>query len=294
MNIFKSPKKNKAVNFLKQPYPFYYSGEALWIICGLLFILSLLFNYYFEPFEVNVQEHKMDFFWISFIHALVPVLVLFSLSLFLKPTNTEETWVIKKEISFVLIFVTTVGLAQFLIRDIIYDNAYNWSFRYLYEEIRNTFLVGTLFILILVPLNFNRLNYKNNKNANALNTAQELLGPIANARIVITTKLKNESLHLDINNLLFVKAEGNYVELYLKDHKPNKVILRMTIKELASILRQYTNIVKTHRSYLVNKCHIINIAGNAQGFKLQLNYTDEIIPVSRNMIHKFNEEMKNN
>jgi len=292
MNIIKSSIKNKVSAFLTQPYPFYFSGKSLWIISGLVFVMSLFFNYLFEPFEVYVPEHKMDFFWISFIHAIVPIIILFILSLFFKVANAEEKWTIIKEFGFVFIFMIAVGFVQFLIRDIIYNNPDNWSFKYLYEEIRNTFLVGTLFVSILVPLNFNRLNSKNSKNANVLNTSHYLLEPIENSKISITTNLKNEKLQFDINNLLFAKADGNYVELFLKEEKVNKVLKRITIKELESVLKPYSNIIKTHRSYLVNIYHIKNVSGNAQGYKLQLNNFDETIPVSRNMITNFNARMK--
>jgi len=294
MNIVALSVKNKVSIFLSQPYPFYYNGRTLWIISGLLFVMSLFFNYLFEPFEVYVPEHKMDFFWISFIHAIIPILILLLLSLFLKLRGTEEKWIIKREIGFVLLFIIIIGFTQFLIRDIIYDNPNNWSFRYLYEEIRNTFLVGTLFVLILVPLNFNRLNSKNIKNARLLNASHDLLEPIENSKILIRTKLKNENLQLDINNLLFAKADGNYVELCLNEIEANKIILRITLKEFESILKPYSNIIKTHRSYLVNMYHIKNVTGNAQGYKLQLNNFDKTIPVSRNMITNFNAKMKSN
>jgi len=292
MNIIKSSIKNKVSAFLRQPYPFYFSGKSLCIISGLLFVMSLFFNYIFEPFEVYAPEHKMDFFWISFIHAIIPIIILFILPLFFKVSNAAENWTIIKEIGFIFIFMIAVGFVQFLIRDVIYDNPDNWSFKYLYEEIRNTFLIGTLFVSILVPLNFNRLNSKNIKNANVLNTSYGLLEPIENSKISITTNLKNESLQFDVNSFLFARAEGNYVELFLKEKKVAKVLKRITIKELESVLKPYSNIIKTHRSYLVNIYHIKNVSGNAQGYKLQLNNFDETIPVSRNMITNFNTRMK--
>lgn len=284
--------ENKFSDFLSQPYPFYYSGRTLWIISGLLFTMTLFFNYLFEPFEVYIPEHKMDFFWISFIHASVSVLVLLLISLFFKFGKTEEKWIVKKEFIFILCLMVFIGIAQFLIRDIIYDNPNNWSFRYLYEEIRNTFLEGILFIFILVPLNFSRLYSKNRSQANILNDAPVVFQPLDHSKIVITTKLKNENLQLDINQLLFAKAEGNYVELCLKGAKVHKVILRITLKELEAILKPYENIIKTHRSYLVNMHHIKNVTGNAQGYRLQLHDFDDMVPVSRYMINDFNLKLK--
>lgn len=236
----------------------------------------------------------MDFFWISFIHASVSAMMLFLTSLFFKFGKTEEKWIVKKECIFILSLMVFIGVAQFLIRDIIYDNPNNWSFRYLYEEIRNTFLEGILFIFILVPLNFSRLYSKNMNDANELNDAYVVFKPMTNSKIVITTKLKNENLQLDINQLLFAKAEGNYVELCLKDAKVFKVIIRITLKELEAILKPYDNIIKTHRSYLVNRHHIKNVTGNAQGYRLELHDFDEMVPVSRYMINDFNLKLKSN
>ncbi len=279
--------------FLKNPYPLYYNGKSLWVISGLLFIMSLFFTYFFEPFDVYTPEHRMNFFWISFIHALLPALLLLLVSLFVFAPEAEEKWTIGKEIRFVFLFILLVGFAQFLIRDIIYDNPNNWSFRYLYEEIRNTILVGALFVLILVPLNFNRLNAKNSKKASVLNASHDLLKPLENSEILIKTNLKNENLQFDVNSLLFVRADGNYVELFLTGDKIKKVLKRITIKELEVVLKPYSHIIKTHRSYLVNIRHIKNVTGNAQGYKLKLNNFDDTVPVSRNMIASFNARIKN-
>jgi len=292
MNINTTSNKIRISNFLLQPYPFYYKGKELVIISSLLFIMSLFFNYFFEPFEVYVPEHKMDFFWISFIHAIIPINILLILSLFLKVANAEENWIIRKEIFFVFIFMLAVGFVQFLIRDIIYDNADNWSLRYLFEEIRNTFLVGILFVTILVPLNFNRLYSKNTNNANVLNDSYNLIKQIENPKIIVNTKIESENFQLDISSFLFAKADGNYVELYLQVEKINKILKRITIKELELVLKPYSNIIKTHRSFLVNLHHIENITGNAQGYKLRLKDVDEVIPVSRNMITNFNARVK--
>jgi len=292
MNKNQSSIKTLTSNFLLQPYPFYYKGKELVIISSLLFIMSLFFNYFFEPFEVYVPEHKMDFFWISFIHAIIPINILIILSLLLRVANAEENWIIRKEIFFVFIFMLAVGFVQFLIRDIIYDNADNWSIRYLIEEIRNTFLVGMLFVTILVPLNFNRLYSKNSNNANVLNDSYNLLKQIENPKIIVNIKIESENFQLDISSFLFAKAGGNYVELYFKVEKINKILKRITIKELELVLKPYSNIIKTHRSFLVNLHHVENITGNAQGYKLRLKDLDEVIPVSRNMITNFNARVK--
>jgi len=283
--------KNKISNFLKQPYPFYYRGKELFLIAGLIFVMSLFFNYFFQPFDVYIPEHKMNYFLISLIHSSSPFVILLMLSAVNINPSIEENWCISKEIGFILLYLLLVGLAQFLIRDLIYDNPNNWSLRYLVEEIRNTILVGILFISILVPLNFNRLYAKNIMGASNLKTHHSSVKSDVNSSILIKTQLKGENLQLDVNNLLFAKAEGNYVELFVKDEIKRKVLKRITIKELESVLKPYPNIFKTHRSYLVNLDHIKNVTGNAQGYKLQLDNIMQKIPVSRNRITKFNKSL---
>lgn len=252
--------------------------------------MTLFFNYFFEPFEVYFPEHKMNFFWICFVHSCVAAIVIFSFSLFKISQKTEENWNVGKEILLIATILLTIGMCQFLIRDVIYNNPNNWSWRYFYEEIRNTFLEGILFLMVLVPLNFRKLSTKYIKNASLINDSEVLIKPTSHSKTII----KIDDLKLNTNNLLFAKADGNYVELYLNEKAIiSKVLKRITIKELESILEPYTNIIKTHRSYLVNLYQIERVIGNAQGYKLLLKNYDEKIPVSRNMIPDFDARMKN-
>ncbi|MCX2680485.1 LytTR family DNA-binding domain-containing protein [Galbibacter sp. EGI 63066] len=221
------------------------------------------------------------------IHSLTPAIVLYLLSIVGKVFRLEDRWNVGKEAILIFFFFLIVGLIQFLIRDIIYDNANNWSWDYLFEEIRNTFLVGLLFITILIPINFARLNTKNTNSANTLNNN------IKNNPHVIkraNNNIKINDLELDINQFMFAKSEGNYLEIYLYKRNPNKVLIRTTLKNVETLLKTYPNIIKTHRSYLVNYNYIEKINGNAQGYQLHIN--KYIVPVSRNMITNFNLSMK--
>lgn len=278
--------------FLKQPYPFYYQGKSLWVICAIIFFMSWTFNYFFEPFEVYVPEHKMDFFWISFLHALVGPIVLIIFSRIVAEPNIEEHWKVKHEIILISIGLLFVGIGAFLIRDIIYDNPNNWSFQYFFEEIRNTFMVGILFVSIIVPLNFTILNSRHIKTAHLLNKNHDSFEPIINETIELQTNLKGDGFAFDVNNFLFAKAEGNYVEFYLKDEQVNRIVKRITMKDLEVALNTYPNIFKTHRSFIVNLTQINRVSGNAQGYKLYLNDVDTIVPVSRNLIQSFDAKMK--
>lgn len=280
--------KNSSISrFLRQPYPFYYEGRTYLYILGILFLMGLSFNYFFRPFDVNPGEHKMSYFLISLIHTLTAVFVFVLLFLFLRwSPKLTYNWNVKKEIITLGVFLLIVGLGQFLIRDIIYDNPYNWSLRYLFEEVRNTFLVGILFIAILVPANFNWLYYKNNLRANTLrpkNTDED-----GSRKIFVKTHLKSDNFYLESREFVFAKSEGNYVEIgLLKDGKNQKLLKRISIKDLENQLASIHHIARTHRSYLVNLQFVTEVRGNAQGYRLILQNSEEVIAVSRNMIPSF-------
>jgi DNA-binding LytR/AlgR family response regulator len=102
--------------------------------------------------------------------------------------------------------------------------------------------------------------------------------------------IKINDLELDLEQFMFAKSEGNYLEIYLNKQNPNKVLIRITLKNFEALLKTYPNIIKTHRSYLVNSNCIEKLKGNAQGYQLHIN--KYIVPVSRNMIANFNLRMK--
>ena len=282
---------DKLQRFLSQPYPFYFEGKTFYTLFVLVFLMSLGFNYFFEPFNVYVPEHKMSYFLISLVHAVVTVIVFFIMFLCLKllPKQVEK-WNVSKEILFLSSFLILVGIGQFLIRDFIYDNPNNWSWTYFIEEIRNTFLVGILFVAILVPLNFNHLYRKNQNRASSLSPRTK---KSENSQIYIVTDVKGDDFDLDITHFLYAKADRNYAEIFIQTADGiDKKLKRISIKNLESQLDPYGNVIRTHRSYMVNLNHIVKINGNAQGYKLDLNAPGNAVPVSRSYIPKLEESLK--
>ena len=278
-------------NFLNRPYPYYFEGRDFWILLLIIGTMSIAFQYFFQPFEVNPREHKMPFFWITVMHTLVALLILILASLIIKWTQVQtESWTVWKDILFLGLFFLIVGIAQFLIRDIIYDNPNNWSLRYFSEEIRNTFLIGMLFAMILVPLNQNRLYQRNVARASGLRSNS--IKPVQTHTLHIHTKLKQDNFELDPSQLLFAKADRNYVEIHLLENRQRKKALkRMSLRSLEQQLKPISHIVKTHRSYLVNLHYLESVSGNAQGYQLKMKHLDIPIMVSRALIPSFEKRL---
>ena len=275
------------LKLLKQPYPYYYQQNDLIRITSGVFLIGFSFIYFFEPFNVEVQEHRMGYFWISLIHsglATLEVFLFFSVLNLLK--IKEEKWTVSREIFALALVLLLIGLGSFLIRDLIYDNPNNWSMNYLLEEIRNAFLIGLLLVFILVPLNFSRIYRKNVQKAAAFEPDTESdRSPMPQRSLEIEAGVRSDNFTLDLENLLLAKAEGNYVEFYYANGQ--KELKRLKMKELELQLQEFPWIMKTHRSYIVNTRKISKVTGNAQGYQLSLLESTQSVPVSRGMIAAF-------
>lgn len=279
----------KIKDYLKRPYPYYYAGwDKLLLILVAVALLSFSFSYFFEPFEVNRSEHKFNYLWICLIHALTPFgIALVYFRILDSAQRDERHWTLGKEALHLTVVLLLIGIGSFLIRDIIYDKPDNWSLRYFWEEIRNTFLVGTLLLTIMLPLNLERLLLKYQSAAGQLsfkgtNRYNEL-------SVFIKTPIASESFELNLSSFLYAKVDGNYTEIYCQENDVVKqILLRLSLKELRQQLSDFPFVFETHRSYLVNIHHIKTVLGNAQGYLISFEGSSFRVPVSRSKISKFN------
>ena len=282
-------------NILKTPYPFYFRGRTLWQFALVIFVLAFLFNYFFTPFNVNPAEQKMDYFWISVIHSATPIAVLLLMYPFVHfSPGIEDNWTIGKDILFLSVFLLLIGIGQFLLRDVIYDNPNNWSWGYLREEIGNTFLVGILLVSLIISVNFNRLNAKYMKEARLLERNRIMKQTESDHSVIpIETQVKMDNFRLEVDKFLYAKAEGNYIMLRMQgEQTPDRVLKRISISDFEKQVRPSEQIIRTHRSYIINLTHLKEVKGNAQGYRLNLEHVDGEIPVSRNMIPAFESRLK--
>lgn len=91
---------------------------------------------------------------------------------------------------------------------------------------------------------------------------------------------KNEMLSLQKDDLLFVKAIENYVEICFID-KHQKIISKTFRQTLSNVGQQLPFLAQCHRSYLVNLSSVQEIVGNSQGAKIIFKAGDKEIPLSK-------------
>lgn len=276
--------------FLNRPYPFYFEGKKLFEIASMIFLIGLFFNYLLQPFDVNPDEQKMSYFWICLIHSSTPIVVILVLAVVYRffPRTTDD-WKIKNEFVFVFFLVLFTGIGQFLLREVVYHNPLNWSWRYFKEELANTFIAGLFLMPIIFSINLNRQQIKNQQKANQISAAIVDLRELQpSSEVSIETEVKSERFTFDSNSFIYAKAEGNYADIYLKsEDKISKLTKRIALKKLETQLADFPFIIKTHRSVLLNLNYIDSVSGNAQGYKVTLKDCPEAVAVSRNYIQSF-------
>jgi DNA-binding LytR/AlgR family response regulator len=87
--------------------------------------------------------------------------------------------------------------------------------------------------------------------------------------------IKKDSFYtkVKIDNILFIRSEGNYLEIVTNDHK--KFLIRSSIKHFLSCLPE-KKFLRIHNSYVININYVTKIN------HLNVFVNDHMIPISRN------------
>ncbi|MBP5799043.1 MAG: LytTR family transcriptional regulator DNA-binding domain-containing protein [Prevotella sp.] len=100
----------------------------------------------------------------------------------------------------------------------------------------------------------------------------------------------NEHVTLDILNLLYIEAVGNYVKVcQLQDDEAHTNMLRATMKQMEDKLQTYPMIVRCHRAFMVNLGQVEQISYNSRAMQLVMRHSNDAIPVSRSNVNKLKE-----
>ena len=103
----------------------------------------------------------------------------------------------------------------------------------------------------------------------------------------------NEHVNLEISDLLYIEAVGNYVKVcQLQDNEAHTTMLRATMKQMEDALQAFPMIVRCHRAFMVNLSQVEQISSNSRAMQLAMRHSHDAIPVSRSNINKLKELLK--
>lgn len=282
---------------LRSPYPYEPSaGSALLYgaACGL-FVFA--FFYVFEPFGFNLvaaAQRRLIFAGYALVTCLAIVANDRLLPRLFPRGFREAEWSLGRQILFMswVTLVIALGCYGFTI----------WMFRDLGllapplpRIVLFTFLIAVFPITVINLVNYLRLLRGNERvvreaNRHLENPAPESRsrGPEAASYVELIAENDRDSLRLACSDLLYIKAEENYVQVHHKGGKPGRVLLRSSLTRIERQLRPHApRFFRCHRAHIVNTAQIVKVDGNAQGLRLSLRDTPDTVPVARRYVAEF-------
>lgn len=247
---------------------------AVGLILGIFlsFVIIVL-----EPFDTDQfhSDHKLlvlSIFGILIFIAFVIYGILENFWYF----RVRKVWRISHEIISTILFFLFSGSILFLYNGLVINQqSYSIGSHLLYLR---------TIVLAMIPVFAPLMIYLRQKFG-------ERIVPLSDNLVILVGENKNEVLQLNREDLLFVKAIENYVEITFTDEHKN--VRSLTFRQtLSNVWQQIPFLEKCHRSYLVNPKAVKAISGNSQSAKISFKYGEENIPLSKTHYKLWNEKWK--
>jgi hypothetical protein len=219
-----------------------------------------------EPFDTDQFEADYRFLLLSGYGILVfVVFVIYSGIENNWYSRRGKVWLVSHEIFSTFIFLMLIGHVLYLYNTLVVNLRSCTVGSYLH------FLCIT--VISMIPVFVPPMIYLRQK-------LGERIVPLASNSFILIGENKNEVLRMEKDELLFVKAVENYVEICFMD--TNKKVVSVTFRQtLSNVCEQLPFLEKCHRSYLVNVNSIKEISGNSQGAKIAFVVGEKEIPLSK-------------
>ncbi len=277
---------------LNKPYPFYddlsYNLKAILGISLGMFLFFL----FFQPIELRTFEFNNRLLVITGFGGVTFVILTLCLvivpSIFTK-TFLSGNWKLYKDIIFnILIWALLAVAYNFYARYVgLVSITFHVSFRII--------LLSLIPVVILIVIHQFNLLKKHAQNLLDLSRQAGVKLEQDEREAIISFKSDNRSEHFEIalSALVFIKSANNYIEIFYRiDDSLEKKLIRTTLKKTEELLGEYSNIIRCHRTTLINTNHVLKLAGQPGGLKLKIKDFDEEIVVSRQYLEKIKETLK--
>jgi hypothetical protein len=273
----------RVLSWLSKPYYFDPSTKFKLKLSFAFGLFLFLFLFFFKPFDLTRFEEALLEYSIGmgFLDFLGTFLLLYISPLIFKDYFNEDNWTVGRNILLMAIGLLFVGIILWNFGEV-YKETYGFNKLTLLEFLSKAFLIGIIPLTFYVFINEKRERAKRERrvfkireinNENKINVSKE---------ISINSDNEKERITFTADSLVYITSQGNYASFFLKkDDAIKEKILRITLTKITEELKDHPNIIRCHKSYIVNSNFINDISGNARGYLLKSNYISEEIPVSR-------------
>ena len=307
--------KNPMLEFLRRPYPFSFLPlrriKQILPIGLSVFLLLILF----KPFGLeNNPDYILFSAYMSTCGAFAGLITTVIIPLIFPLYFNEAKWTIKRNLIWVIciniLFATIMFLALNIFLIFRYNASNDFSLRNFLWWVYLQLIFGVPLGIIINLVNQYYLLKKHLKVADNINNSiyERTIEQLQTGweedkqKFVSNNDLNSIEFEIDklnkvtlgVDNLIYVEAMGNYLNILYQRKEINKITIRETLSNIEKKIGNSSQIYQPHRSYLVNLQDIKSVTGNSQGLKIHLKSSDKIIPVSRNKIKEFKLLVTNN
>jgi hypothetical protein len=280
------------INFLSNPYPRRNDLGFSWFIVLVSGILVSGVLFFITSFQNNVELNfslVRNLLLFGFVTSLCVSVNFLLLPTIFKNYFSEEKWTLGKNIFWWLVLLFIISIGNVLLASSLYNFRVSLKTFYVfgYYTVGIGFIVNSFFSFIT----YKRLIKKNIETAELINKeiqthhiSESIIEQHAEMpdSINITAENEKENFTFLMNELAYIESADNYSKFVCyKNNKPIYTMVRSSLKRIET-QAQHPELFRCHRSYIVNLRTIVSISGNSQGYQLQIDHSEEKIPVSRN------------
>lgn len=290
--------KNKRTSLLlgwvEKPY-YLNNGLSfkLFVVTGMgILTTAFLLGYKPKALIENTENYIVYSVSCGFVVSLVLGIYYFIIRKSFPTFFDKNKWNIGKHILSITILILTLGGILWIFNQYILFDKIAKTLTYSYI-IKLIFEVGFFPLIIYLMFDERYGNYSkklNKDNLKKVDITVDKTGEnskIKNQEITVYSYNKKDAITFNVNDLVYITSEANYGSFFiLNKGKLNENILRKSLSKIEEDLKEYSCMIRLHKSYIVNTKHINSFRGNAHGYFLQIKNLEKEIPVSR----KFSRE----
>jgi hypothetical protein len=279
-----------------ESFPYYLGDDKknTWLIAGLsVFMTGFL-----------IVLLPKEWIWImkfSLIGAVIFVVlypsIVWAPKLFPKVIDPDK-WTIGKYISYTIVQLIAIGIITSVLTHVFgfHPTLSFWTnMKYAFIDM---VVYGTVSVVLFTFVLRNVMLKNNLKRALHANKELERIRMVnsvesmdSDHEITIQSDT-SETINLRVEDLLYIEASDNYSTVYWRDETGvKKKMLRANLKSIESQLDS-TDVVRCHRSFMVNINAIRQVDGNTNGYRLSILDSDFMVPVSRGKGKEVMERIK--
>jgi hypothetical protein len=277
-----------------KPYPPNHNLKAVLKSAFSISIFLIIFFFIFKPFGINTvdTESRIKMVLSYGLVNFMVILTVLSIAKYAFPhLYKEETWTIVHEIISILLMFIIIAFGCMMVNNFYFENDANLPTFLMLLSYVITF--GVLPVGFSIILKYNSQLKKNLAEAKAINqvinTATDL--DIIDKKeedkptIILHSNNKNEEVSISPSDFYFAESSANYITIhYKKEGKVKKDMLRSTMKTLMADLVKQQQIIRCHRSFIVNIDMLQSIEGDSRGYEITLKDNVGKVFVSRSYI----------